>query len=223
VVKRTTRSFVAGGRIIWDAPTLADLDETKAIGRWASQLLEPFQSECAHGWRKGRGVPTALERIREIGGPRVCGLDVVSFFPSIHQKRLKRMLLALPYQIGWRIWDCIEPWLPKLGLPEGCGFSPALANFYLTGRTVDARWAHALTRYGDDFVMGCFEPERELALLAGRLTSIGLASHRYEIDRVRFCGHLITKDQEGGGLHITPIAKKRINRRRCDSRLTPTE
>ena len=52
------------------------------------------------------------------------------------------------------------------GIPEGCSFSPTLANLYLAA--IDRRWAGKSVRYGDN--IACSDPRR----YAAELLTIGL-------------------------------------------------
>jgi hypothetical protein len=209
-MKRSSRSFVLDpsehkpARLLEHVPLARDLDETKRLGGWVQFMVEPFLSECVHGWRPKHGVETAIARIRELGGPHVAGLDVVRFFPSIDQRHLEKVLWQLPHNVGYQIFRRVEEWLPdEGGLPEGNAISPPLANLYLGDKVVDGRWPASLTRVGDNIVLNVFEPERELRRLHGRLADIGLLSHHEEIDCVHFCNtYTINTQGKGGGLHI---------------------
>jgi hypothetical protein len=209
---KNTRSIVRGERVLEHTPLLQDLGETRLLGQWVSRTLEPCLTEVAHGWRTGHSVDTAIGRIMSLPGSRVAGCDVVSFFTSVRQRHLHRMLMRLPHRTGWRVWDAIEPWLPAQGLPEGNAISPPLANFYLSDRVVDRRWPDALTRYGDNLVLVHDDAETEVLRLRGRLLDLGLLSHQadqqYEIDLVHFCGWTIATQGKGERLQVHRNSKK---------------
>jgi hypothetical protein len=152
-------------------------------------LAEPFLSECCHAYRDRHSVTTAVERIESMSG-QVCGLDIVRFFPSIDQKRLRKLLWQLPHGVGCRIWTAVEPWLPEHGLPEGSAISNPLSNLYLA-KVIDGRWPRQLTRYCDNLVLVVDDPQRELRRLHGRLHDLGLEWHDEEIDELHFCGHIL--------------------------------
>lgn len=141
------------------------------------RLLEP----AALGYRPGRSVQTALDRVRELlrqGYRYAVQSDIEDFFPSVDLDRLAELLdrvlppadgllrrivarlLHAPYLENGRL--CPRP----SGLAQGSPLSPLLANLYLDRfdealSSGDAR----LVRYADDFVILTRSRDEALALL----------------------------------------------------------
>ena len=112
---------------------------------------------CAdHCWITGRSEDQAYAAIQPSWG----FLDITSFFTSIDQHRLFWLLRSQPelraeLRRFFRRLGCYE------GIPEGCSFSPTLANLYLAA--IDRRWAGNSVRYGDN--IACSDPRRYAAEL----------------------------------------------------------
>ena len=73
--------------------------------------------------------------------------------------------------------------MPAAGLPQGCAFSPPLANLYL----VDFDLRFPIVRYCDNFVAVSDYPELVLNRFVRQLGDIGLECHEIEFDPTTFC------------------------------------
>jgi len=121
-----------------------------------------------HCWVAGRGLAKALSKIEPGWGY----LDIVRFFPNIDQARLWKVL---PHHVDRQLVTDVRKMFDRLGcddgIPEGCPFAPALANFYLLD--LDARWQRRAVRYGDNYATA------DVTQLTHELLDIGLRSeHR---------------------------------------------
>lgn len=160
---------------------------------WLDPLGERMFHPDSHGFRRGRGVHTALSVARErvhTGRPWLVDADIRSFFDRVpHRPLRRRVARVVPYR-GLR--QLIDQWLVAgpttgsvlggaRGLMQGAVISPWLCNLYLD--TLDRAWSRAnipFVRYADDFLLFTetrAEAERALAFTAERLGNLGLALH----------------------------------------------
>jgi RNA-directed DNA polymerase len=147
----------------------------------------------SYGYRRGRGVPHALERCAE----RIrCGLgwlvdaDIRAFFDRIPHVPLLRRVQDDLRDAG--ITRLVAAWLNagtygsgilgrRRGIPQGAVVSPFLCNLYL--HQLDEAWTREgipFVRYADDFLL--FLPdhrtaERALAFTRRRLARLDLELH----------------------------------------------
>ncbi len=186
-------TVVRKGRVIRCKPHWSNVEYFAGLKLQIEALVEPRLSPAVHGWRRGHGVPTAVERITSMRGT-CAGLDIVGYFEHVDQERLRRKVCTLPS--GQRMWERIAVCLPPSGLPDGASFSPVLANLYLD--EIDRRFA--LTRYADNIVIvadGKRRAARQLHALKAQLLDMDLRSHEIEIGEVSFCRQrlITTRDQ----------------------------
>ncbi|CAB4712071.1 unannotated protein [freshwater metagenome] len=162
------------------APRPQYQDELKAFGRELAAIVDPLLGPSVHGWRKRHSVATAVAEIRTRSGLRIHG-DIASFFSNVDQVRLRKMV----DRVDSRLWARIEPWLPEIGLPEGCAISPPLANLYLTD--IDSRFP--IVRFADNLLLIDPNPEPLFHTLRRHLTDIGLVitPSSIEHDPTHFC------------------------------------
>jgi hypothetical protein len=186
--RRARTAYSRKGRPIPGTPLFRDQPAVKAIGREATAMVEPLLSDKLHSYRPRRSVQTAARHIESMPGHRM-GFDILSYYPSIDQTRLRRKVNHLDPTI----WPRIEPWLPRTGLPIGSAFSNPLANLYLSD--IDARYP--IVRYCDNIVLVSDEPEREYIRLRRHLSDIGLECHDEVLNPTRFCG--VPLQPTGGG------------------------
>lgn len=143
-------------------PTVRD----RVLQRGVLQVLMPFYEsvflDCSFGYRPGRGLKQALQRIldfRDQGKTWVLDADIDACFDSIDHELLFQFLQAdLPDDT---LINLIAAWLKpskqvgaKRGIPMGAPISPLLANVYLhrLDSALAARGRH-LIRYADDFIV----------------------------------------------------------------------
>lgn len=150
-------------RLIENVPPFSMQPWAKRLSQRCKALVPPWTLD--HCWVRRRGLALAESKIE----PGWQFIDIASFFTSIEQDRLWRMLRGEPELLAElrrfvRVLGC------DIGVPEGCAFSPALANIYLG--QVDKRWQLRAVRYGDNIASA--EPGR----LSAELGELGLATRR---------------------------------------------
>lgn len=202
--------------------------EDKIVQRAVVMLMESvyendfFESSC--GFRPGRGAHTALSQVRErsmeMGVQWIVEVDIKGFFDNLDHDMLREM-------IHRRIKDggldrLIGKWLkagiqdgnalsyPTKGTPQGGVISPMLANIYLHYvldewfvQEVQPRMKGKtfLTRYADDFIIGCEYEEdarRILRVLPKRLKKFGLTVHPDKTKLIQFKRARKGHDQDKG-------------------------
>lgn len=200
-------------------PTLED----KVLQRAVVMVLEPILEGEFHagsfGYRAGRNAHQALARIRrgimEEGGQWILEVDIRKFFDTLDHGHLRTMVRR-------RVRDgvvtrLIDKWLKagvmedgrvqrtEEGTPQGGVISPVLANLYLhevldtwMEKTVAGymrgRWL--LTRFADDFIIGCEkreDAEMLLRVMPKRFGKYGLTLHPEKTRLVEF-GRPVTRD-----------------------------
>lgn len=184
-----------GGQRPLSIPALRDRIAQTAAALVLTPILDPEFEDASYGYRPGRSVDQALDRIlalRDSGYRWIVDADIKRFFEEVSHDQLVR-------QLGRRLDDqrllgLIELWLkaeiefqgdlwPQTkGLPQGSPLSPLLANFYLDpfDRTF-LKQDQKLIRYADDFVILCAtKPSAEKAL---ELTEEALAELRLSLNR----------------------------------------
>jgi len=177
-----------------------------AVATYLEPLLEAEFDDCSFGYRRGRGVRMAVERVhagfRE-GYTWLLDADIHAFFDHVDRSLLlARLATLVPDETAFRlcrlwldyaIWDGLNLTRPALGIPQGAVVSPLLANLCLD--TLDDRLVAAglrMVRYADDFVVLCqSEPaaRRALQLTEETLTALHL---RLQPEKTR-----ITRFREG--------------------------
>lgn len=152
-------SIIRAGRIIHHVPTGRRWLQAKALKARLDPLLPAWSLDYC--WLKGRRISDAEALIQP--GWQTC--DVMSFFGSIPQHRLWSVMRK--YNDHALIADLqrffADPNIEcEEGIPEGCSFSPTLANLYLAA--LDKRWATTAVRCGDN--IACADSGRMSADLA---------------------------------------------------------
>jgi group II intron reverse transcriptase/maturase len=150
-----------------------------AVAAYMEPHLEREFDECSFGYRRGRGVRMAVERVHALqaeGYTWLVDADIGSFFDSVDRALvLDRLATLIPSETAVRLcnlwldytaWDGLNLTRPALGLPQGLVVSPMLANLCLD--TLDDRLTEAgvrMVRYSDDFVvLAKSEPAAQSAL-----------------------------------------------------------
>jgi CRISPR-associated protein Cas1 len=218
-------------------PCVADRVVQSAVALTLSPLLDPGFEDFSFGYRPGRSVPRAVQRLcdaRDSGLVWIAEADIQSCFDSIPwaalMQRLSDLLpdasllplirhwLGLPLQ-----WGDGRVKARLMGVPQGSPLSPLLSNVFLDGldkALTDGPWR--AVRYADDFVIAAASREqaqRGLQQAARWLKSAGL---RLNLDKtrvvhveqgfsflgVRFLGKQISAVQPGAEPWVLPRAAK---------------
>ncbi len=205
-------------------PSVADRVVQTAAALVLGPLLDPQFEEESYGYRPGRSVRMAIDRVTELrreGYQWAVKCDIDEFFDSVpHPRLLARLeryvgeppLLAL-------VGRCLAVMGPDArGLPTGAPLSPLLSNLYLddVDEAIAGKGAR-LVRYADDFVILC-KTERlareALAEVAALLAAEGLRLDPGKTrvlgydDTLRFLGHVFVRamvfDAHKGG--VAPVS-----------------
>ena len=184
-------------------PAVGDRVVQRAIYHAIEPKLRPHL-DCpnSHAFRRGRGVPSAVQQLREhidAGSSVILVVDIENFFGSIDTGALFQELGArLPDASLAELLERLREWeiddlgalpekqrlcfpTPGVGIPQGSILSPLLANFYL--RDVDREAMDAgivAIRYADDIAVPCRtlkQADDAFAWLQARLASVGLSIH----------------------------------------------
>lgn len=159
-----------------------------AVAAYMEVFLEAEFDDCSFGYRRGRGVRMAVERVHALfskGYKWLVDADIQSFFDSVDRSLvLNRLATLVPDEtavrlchlwLDYAVWDGLHLTRPTLGIAQGAIVSPLLANLCLD--TLDDRVTAAgikMVRYADDFVvLSKSGPAAERAL---KLTEETLAS-----------------------------------------------
>jgi len=159
-------------------PALEDKIVAKAVAMLMEAIYEQDFCDFSYGFRRGRSPHQALQEVRQgLLGSRigyVIDCDISAFFDNLQHDTL---LAILRKRVNdGRVLEFIELWLkagildgkemvfPEKGSPQGSVISPLLANVYLhevldtwfeTVVQGHCRGKVVLSRYADDFVIGC--------------------------------------------------------------------
>lgn len=148
-------------------PAVRDRVLQTAAAAHMEPVLEREFDDCSFGYRRGRGVRMAVERVYQLhrqGYRWLVDADIDAFFDSvdrelvlgrlgvlIHDERLVRLVRLW---LDCAVWDGHALTRPARGLPQGAVVSPMLANLCLD--VLDDRLLREgiqLVRYADDFVI----------------------------------------------------------------------
>ena len=175
----------AGGERPLGIPTIRDRIVQQALRQVLEPIFEGVFSTRSHGFRPGRGSPTALEVVERAIRSGYCWVvdaDIASFFDTVdHEKLLDAVneeiadgsilrLIRYILKSGVQLPQVAEIEPTELGTPQGGPLSPLLANVYLHAfDKAITRLGYGLVRYADDFVIFTkSEGEAETALAACR-------------------------------------------------------
>ncbi|MFD0915007.1 CRISPR-associated endonuclease Cas1 [Pseudahrensia aquimaris] len=151
-------------------PSVRDRVLHKSIANALTPILEPIFEDCSFGYRPGRGVVHAVERVerwRKQGYSVVIEADIVSYFDNVdHELLIEKIQTAIGIMDGAASVLALLIALlgdqanalgtPGRGLVQGSPLSPLLANLYLDAldEEIEAQGVK-LVRYADDFVILC--------------------------------------------------------------------
>jgi group II intron reverse transcriptase/maturase len=200
--------------------------EDKIVQRAVAMLLEPIYEQefysFSHGFRKGHSAHQALHEIREqcqqMNINWIVDADVSRFFDELRHDELRGFIKQRVNDGG--VLRLIGKWLnagvmeegnltyAEKGSPQGGVISPLLANIYL--HYVLDEWYEKevkprlkgrsfLTRFADDFVIGCeleSDARRIMEVLPRRFGRYGLTIHPEKTKLVKF-GKPPKKEQAG--------------------------
>lgn len=218
-------------------PCVADRVVQSAVALTLSPLLDPGFEDFSFGYRPGRSVPRAVQRLcdaRDSGLVWVAEADIQTCFDTIPWAVvLQRLGDSLP---DGSLLELIRQWLSlplqwgdghksrrHKGVPQGSPLSPLLSNVFLDGMDkalADGPWR--AVRYADDFVIAAAtreEAQRGLQRAAHWLKSNNL---RLNLDKtrvvhvdqgftflgVRFLGKQISAVESGAAPWVLPRANK---------------
>lgn len=153
--------------------SLPDMLLHSIVGKTLTKVLEGVLSDGCHGYRPGRGQPTAVRAVRALCENRdawVVKCDVAQFNETVDHAQLRLILeqIVKPKVDAdcWRILSgTVEAMLAASaavnGLPGqsilvGSGLAPALTNLYLSiiDKYLDDQKLR-FVRYGDDLLVAC--------------------------------------------------------------------
>src|SRR5690625_2824690 len=150
-------------------PTVRDRVVQASVRRVIEPIFETKFMDCSFGFRPNRSAHMAIEKIRKDlldGYVYVIDADLKSYFDTIpHDKLLKAIREEV---VDGSVLRLIESFLQAgvmeggsfrlndKGTPQGGVISPLLANIYLHPLDeIMTERGHRITRYADDFVIGC--------------------------------------------------------------------
>ncbi len=174
-------------------PAVRDRMLQTAVAAYLEPALEAEFEHCSFGYRRGRSVRMAVERVYQLyhqGYVWVLDADIEAFFDSVDRELVLGRLGVLVHDelavrlvklwLDYSVWDGVRLSRPERGLPQGAVVSPMLANLCLDA--LDERLLGAglkMVRYADDFVV--LAKSRKVAERAHALTEATLAELRLRL------------------------------------------
>ena len=194
-------------------------------------LLDREFEEASYGYRPGRSVKQAVEKVRRMraeGFIWTVDADIQGYFDNIsHEKLVARFLRSVTES---PLVELVSLWIETgsgsgRGLPQGSPLSPLLANLYLDDldEALSSKGLR-LVRFADDFVVLSKDrlgAEQALARVEKLLTGFGLTLNREKTrirsfdNSLRFLGHLFVRswlmpDPEGNEADETETLLRRV-------------
>lgn len=194
----------SGGKRRLTIPCVRDRIAQTAVTQTLVPLLEAEFEDVSFGYRPGRSVKQALQRVyqlRRAGYVHTLDADITACFDSVpHDRLIERLLVSVSQS---PLTDLIELWLETgadhgRGLPQGSPLSPLLANLFLD--QLDEALMETpmrIVRYADDFLVMAKDlagAEKARKLVETTLHDLGLSLHPQKTalrdydDTVRFLG-----------------------------------
>ncbi|RME96635.1 MAG: CRISPR-associated endonuclease Cas1, partial [Alphaproteobacteria bacterium] len=188
-----------GGGERWLAvPCVADRVVQTAAAEVLSAFLEPQFEDSSYGYRPGRSVRQAIDRVaflRRQGYHWVVDGDIRAFFDRVPHDLLLRKLTEITGDPD--LSALVGLWLESfsetgVGLAQGSPVSPVLANLHLDALDEafdERRTSLRLVRYADDFLLLARSregAEKALAQVARELARAGLELNPEKTRIVRF-------------------------------------
>lgn len=210
--KHVTIPKANGGERRLSIPTVRDRIAQTAAAMVLSAEFDPTMSPASYGYRPGRSVGMAVDRVRtEVANGNAWAVDgdIETFFDVVPHEPLMDLLRRRI--ADERMLRLIRVWLDSFsvdgrGLAQGSPISPLLSNIYLDildRRVARWRWVKWV-RYADDFLLLCSEKnaaERARHRIARELRRNGLRlnAEKTRIVRVEnglvFLGHRFEEGQ----------------------------
>ena len=184
-------------------PCCEDKIVQRAVGMILEALFEPALQAFSHGLRRGPSAHQAVEEVRAqcstLDINWIVDADVSGCFDTIDRRHLRELIKQRVNDGG--ILRLLGKWLtagvleagelssPDKGTPQGGVASPLLANIFL--HHVLDEWVVTegqprlkgrcfLTRFADDFIIGCeskTDAQRVMAVVPKRCGRFNLPSH----------------------------------------------
>lgn len=191
-MRQFTLQKPGGGERVLSAACLRDKFLQRAVAQVLDAECEPRFHHDSYGYRRGRGVPHALERCAErirCGLPWLVDADIHACFDRIPHAPLLRTLRR---ELGDRpLETLVGQWLDAVpgphgilerrrGIPQGAPVSAVLCNLYL--HALDRAWMAKgipFVRYADDFLL--FLPDQSTARRALDYTRRQLAALQLDL------------------------------------------
>jgi hypothetical protein len=219
--------------------SLPDMLLHSIVGGFLTEKCEPRLSEHADAYRRNRGQPAAVRRVRELQANRdkwVVKLDVASFNETVDHRIMRNRLSRSVYGIlDDQERGIVEGTMSALfrlsrqatgrcgkGLVVGSGLTPALTNIYLTplDRYIEGEDI-PFVRYGDDLVAFCStkrQAQHLLRELKKRLARLGQSVSKSSAFNVGRCWRRGMKLRFGtqDDAETTIRAEERSNKKKTD-------
>jgi RNA-directed DNA polymerase len=205
-------------------PCFEDKIVQRAVVMILEAIFEPDFHAFSHGFRKGHSAHQALDELRDQCGKLPINwrvdADVSGFFDTIDRSRLRELIKRRVNDGG--ILRLIGKWLnagvlesgersyPDKGTPQGGVASPLLANVFLhyvldewfvTAVQPRMKGRCLLTRFADDFLIGCeskADAQRVLAVLPKRFGRFHLTIHPEKTALIR-CNKPLRREHAATG------------------------
>ena len=221
----------SGGVRTLAIPCVRDRVVQSSVALLLTPLLDREFEEASYGYRPGRSVKQAVEKVRRMraeGFIWTVDADIQGYFDNIsHEKLVARFLRSVTAS---PLVELVSLWIETgsgsgRGLPQGSPLSPLLANLYLDDldEALSSKGLR-LVRFADDFVVLSKDrlgAEQALARVEKLLTGFGLTLNREKTrirsfdDSLRFLGHLFVRswlmtDPEGNEADETETLLRRV-------------
>lgn len=148
---------------------LRDRVAQRVVYEYLEPIFEPVFLDCSYGFRPGRGVADAVERVRlhrEANRRWVLDADIKNCFDQIdagilmrltrRRVRHKTVLRLIRNWLDAEIFNSVDGRPARAGASQGSVLSPMLSNIYLHDFDQQLiRQGYHLVRYADDLVILC--------------------------------------------------------------------